>query len=198
MCGERVVYLHTKLRESKSMDTEIDTKLGEVKEWLKKEFAAIRTGQASPALLDGVKIESYGTLVTMNQVASIGVEDARTLRISPWDASQIVAIERALTEADLGVSVVTDSAGVRAIFPELTAERRVQLLKLAKAKLEDARISVRSVRDEAMKHIEKDEKAGEISEDDKFSQKETVQESIDKANTELEQLFTKKEQELNK
>jgi ribosome recycling factor len=180
------------------MDTEIDTKLGEVKEWLKKEFAAIRTGQASPALLDGVKIESYGTLVTMNQVASIGVEDARTLRISPWDASQIVAIERALTEADLGVSVVTDSAGVRAIFPELTAERRVQLLKLAKAKLEDARISVRSVRDEAMKHIEKDEKAGEISEDDKFSQKETVQESIDKANTELEQLFTKKEQELNK
>jgi ribosome recycling factor len=198
MCSERVVHLHTKLRECKSMDTEIDTKLGEVKEWLKKEFAAIRTGQASPALLDGVKIESYGTLVTMNQVASIGVEDARTLRISPWDASQIVAIERALTEADLGVSVVTDSAGVRAIFPELTAERRVQLLKLAKAKLEDARISVRSVRDEAMKHIEKDEKAGEISEDDKFSQKETVQESIDKANTELEQLFTKKEQELNK
>lgn len=179
------------------MDTnDISQKLAEAVDWLKKEFAAIRTGQASPALLDGVMAENYGSHMPLNQMASIGVEDARTLRISPWDISSIAAIEQALQESDLGISVATDSAGVRAVFPELTAERRVQLQKLSKSKLEDARITVRGVRDEVMKAIEKQEKDGEISEDDKFAQKEEVQKLVESTNQTLEGLYTAKESEL--
>lgn len=178
------------------MSKEIENKLQETKEWLQKEYAGVRTGQASPALLDGVKVDSYGTKVPLNQVGSVGIEDPRTLRISTWDATQIPAVERALTEADLGVSIATDSSGLRVIFPELTSERRAQLLKLAKSKLEDARIAIRSVRDENMKQVDKDEKSGEISEDEKFARKEAVQASVDTINSELEQLFLKKEQEL--
>lgn len=176
---------------------EIQTKLNEIKDWLQREFAGIRTGQASPALLDSVKAESYGSLTPINQMSSIGIEDARTLRITPWDTSQIPAIEKALHEADLGVSVATDSAGVRAVFPELTVERRAQLQKLAKAKLEDARIRVRSVRDDVMKEIDKKEKNGDISEDDKYTKKESVQEAVDNINKSLEALYSQKETELN-
>lgn len=178
------------------MNTEIKQKTQETTDWLQKEYASIRTGQASPALLDGVKVESYGTMMPLNQVGSVGVEDARTLRLSLWDSSQVATVEQAIRDADLGVSVVTDSSGVRVIFPELTIERREQLLKLAKSKLEDARIAIRAIRDEAMKQIDKTEKAGDISEDEKFTQKESVQTTIDAANKELENLFNQKEQEL--
>lgn len=175
---------------------EIKTKLDEIKSWLQGEFAGIRTGQASPALLDSVKAENYGSLMPLNQMSSIGIEDARTLRITPWDVSQIPAIEKALQDADLGISVATDSAGVRAIFPELTVERRSQLKKLAKSKLEESRIRVRAVRDDAMKDIEKEEKDGDISEDEKFTKKEIVQEVVDEINNSLEALYTQKETEL--
>jgi ribosome recycling factor len=176
----------------------ISDKLKEVQEWLVKEYASIRTGQASPLLLDSIKVESYGSFVNVNQVGSVGIEDARTLRISVWDKAAVAAIEKAIRDADLGVSTVADSSGVRVIFPELTSERRTQLLKLAKSKLEDARISVRSVRDEAMKTIEKAQKDGDISEDDRFSQKEKVQTQVDAANRTLEATFTQKEAELQK
>lgn len=178
------------------MDTEIKQKLQEAKEWLQKEFAGIRTGQASPALLDSVKVESYGAMMPLNQVGTVGVEDARTLRVSVWDASVVKAAEEAIREAELGVSVVGDSSGLRVIFPELTSERRAQLMKLAKSKLEDARITVRAVRDDAMKVIEKAEKAGDIGEDEKFTKKDAVQSAVDEMNRSLEALFDKKESEL--
>jgi ribosome recycling factor len=175
---------------------EFSNNLQEAVDWLKKEFAAIRTGQASPALLDGITVESYGAFMPLNQVSTIGVEDARTLRISPWDTATIPAIEKALQESNLGVSAATDSAGVRAIFPELTAERRVQLQKLAKSKLEDARITVRGVRDEVMKQIEKLEKDGDMSEDEKFTKKDEVQKQVQASNNSLEAMLANKENEL--
>jgi ribosome recycling factor len=178
------------------MDTEIKQKLQDVKEWLQKEYAGIRTGQASPALLDSIKVESYGAMMPLNQVGTIGVEDARTLRVSVWDASVVKAVEEAIRDANLGISVVGDSSGLRAIFPELTSERREQLLKLAKSKLEDSRIAVRAVRDDAMKAIEKLEKAGEIGEDEKFNKKEDVQTAVGDINKTLEALFDQKESEL--
>ena len=178
------------------MEQDIQLKLDEIMTWLQTEFGAIRTGQASPALLDSVKAESYGSMLPLNQMSNVGVEDARTLRITPWDLSQIPAIEKALQDADLGLSVATDSSGVRAIFPELTVERREQLLKLAKSKLEEARIRVRTVRDDKMKLIDKEEKAGDISEDEKFTAKEAVQSKIDTINKNLEDLFSQKETEL--
>lgn len=176
----------------------ISEKLQEVTAWLQKEFSSIRTGQASPMLLDNVKVESYGTYMPINQVGSINIEDARTLRISVWDKQAVSAIERAIQDANLGISTVADSDGVRVIFPELTSERRVQLLKLAKSKLEDARISVRAVRDEIMKIIDKQQKDGEMSEDERFTHKETIQGRVDATNRALETLFIQKETELQK
>lgn len=178
------------------MNEDFVNKLKAAVEWLQGEYAGIRSGQASPSLLDSVKVENYGTLMPLNQIGSVGIEDARTLRISPWDASSVKAIETAVTEADLGVSVASDSSGIRVIFPELTSERREQILKLAKTKLEDARVRVRSVRDDAMKQIDAAQKAGDISEDDKFSQKEDTQKQIDETNKQLDGMYEAKEKEI--
>ncbi len=169
----------------------------EIIDWLSGEYSGIRTSQATPALLDTVKVEQYGSMVPINQVGSVGIEDARTLRISVWDAGSIAAVETAIRDADLGVSVVTDSAGLRVIFPELTSERRGQLLKLAKSKLEDARVSVRSARDEIMKDLEAQQKAGEISEDELFRQKDAVQKQVDETNKTLEEMYHTKESEIS-
>ncbi len=177
---------------------DLESKLQVVATWLIGEFSGIRTGQATPALLDSIKVESYGSLMPLNQVSSIGIEDARTLRVSPWDASLVKAIETAIRDADFGVSVASDSSGVRVIFPELTGERRTQLLKLAKSKFEDARVRVRSVREEVIKSIDKQEKEGEISEDEKFAKKEVVQKLIDSTNNALETQYNKKEQEISR
>jgi len=177
--------------------TEIKTKLQETVTWLTTEYTGIRSGQATPALLDVIKVDSYGTMSPLNQVGSVGVEDARTLRIAPWDVSQIAAIETALQEANLGVSVATDSAGVRVIFPELTAERREQLQKLAKQKLEDARIRVRGVRDEVMKSFDTLQKEGELSQDEAFTKKDEAQKAVDEVNKNLEEIYSKKETELS-
>jgi ribosome recycling factor len=176
---------------------DIESKLAEVEKWLVGEFSGIRTGQATPALLDSVKVESYGSFMALNQVASLGIEDARTLRIAPWDASLVKAIETAIRDADLGVSVVADSSGVRIIFPDLTSERRTQLQKLAKAKLEEARVAVRAVREDAMKTLDKKEKEGEISEDDKFKGRDVIQKKVDSANLALEALYAKKDTQIH-
>ena len=91
--------------------TDFDSRGKEINEWLQQEYSGIRTGQAAPALLDSVKVDSYGSQVPVNQVATVGIEDARTLRVSVWDTDSIAAIETAIREADLGVSVATDSSG---------------------------------------------------------------------------------------
>ncbi len=169
----------------------------EVAEWLIREFTSVRTGRATPALLDLVQVEAYGSRIPINQVGSVSVEDARTLRISVWDASAIRAVEKGIIEADLGISVVVDGSGLRAIFPELTSERRVQLLKLAKAKLEEARVSLRGARDDAMKEIDALEKGGELSQDEKFSAKESLQKRVDEMNSKLQSLYDAKEKEIH-
>jgi ribosome recycling factor len=177
---------------------DFETKMQEVIVWLEGEYTGIRTGQATPSLLDSVRVESYGSMMPINQVASLSIEDARTLRISPWDSSVVKTLETAIRDADLGVSVVADSSGLRVMFPELTGERRVQLLKLAKSKQEDARVSVRSLRDEAMKNIEKLEKEGGMGEDEKFAKKDVIQKQVDNTNRSLDNLYTKKEMEINR
>jgi len=196
MSINRVQYDHINLVLI-CMDTAFLQRLKDITAWLEKEFAGIRTGRATPTLLDGVRVESYGTMMPLNQIGSVGVEDARTIRIAPWDTQQVAAIERAIRDADLGVSVVTDSAGVRVIFPELTGERRIQLKKLAKGKLEEARIAVRGARDEAQKDLEKRFKEGGMGEDDKFAEKDAIQKQVDDTNRHLESLFDKKDQELD-
>lgn len=172
-------------------------KLAGASEWLRGEYAGIRTGQAAPSILDSVKVESYGALMPVNQVASIGIEDARTLRVSPWDTSVTQALERAIMDADLGVGVVTDSSGLRVTFPELTGERRASLLKLAKGKLEDARVRIRSAREEKMKGLDAKVKSKEIGEDEAKRAKDIAQKQVDDANKNLEALYAQKEKEIN-
>lgn len=176
---------------------EFQKKLDGVTEWLRNEYVSVRTGQANPSLLDSIRVDSYGSKVAINQVGSVGIEDARTLRISPWDTDSIVAIEKALKEADLGVGVMTDSQGLRVSFPELTGERREQLVRIAKQKMEEGRVRVRNARDERMKNIESRNKAKEIGDDDARREKEQVQKQIDDINRKLEALYEQKEREIN-
>lgn len=161
----------------------------DIEEWLKKEFSQISTGRANPALLDSVSVETYGTFQPIKNVASITVEEARTLRITPWDKSVVKAIETAIRDSGLPFSVAVDSAGLRASVPQLTAESKVSLVKLCKEKLEDARVKVRLERQSTDKDIAEVEKA----EDDAFRAKEELQKHVDEINKKLEDLFNKKE-----
>jgi ribosome recycling factor len=174
----------------------LDTKLAGAKEWLSREYQGLRTGRATPAILDSIQVPAYGSLMPLKQVATISVEDARSLRVQAFDPGIIKDIEKAITVADLGVGVGSDTSGVRVTFPELTSERREQLIKLAKGKLEEARTTVRGARDECWKDIQEQEKAGTITEDDKFRLKDEMQNKVDAMNEELEKSFEKKEAEM--
>lgn len=165
-------------------------------EWLKKEFSGIRTGQASPALLDGVKADSYGAQVPLSQIGSVMTEGPRTIRITPWDLSQAKDIEKAITLANLGVSVSTDDKGLRINFPELTEERRKEIVKIAKERLEEGKKRVRMARDEVMKELQTKEKDGSLGKDDVFRHKNEAQKFVDECNKKLEELYSKKEKEI--
>lgn len=176
--------------------TKLKSQIAETEEWMKKEYTGIRTGMASPQVLDSVMVESYGQRMPINQVASVSVVDAKSLLVSPWDATQVKAIEKAITVSDLGVSLKTDEKSVRVFFPDLTSERREMLMRTAKEKLEQAKITLRGVRDEVVKDIEAKEKEGGMGEDDKFRFKADMQKFIDAGNSALEAIFTKKEKEI--
>lgn len=165
-------------------------------EHFKAELGGIRTGRAAPGLLDAVRVNSYGTLLPLQQVGNVTVEDARTLRIVPWDLGQVKAIEKAVSDADLGVSVGSDERGVRVFFPELTSERREQLVKLMKSKYEESRVQVRQHRDGVWNDIQKQEKDGDLSEDEKFAAKTEMEKLVQEGNRSLEVLAEKKEDEL--
>lgn len=170
--------------------------LSSTEEWFKKELQQIRTGQASPAILDGVKVEVYGAPLSMKEVASVLIEGARSLRIAPWDSSQTKEIEKAITIANLGVSVTVDDQGLRVIFPELTADRRIEIAKIAKEKLEDAKKQIRQHRDITIKDLQNKEREGGIGKDDIFRYKNDAQKLVDDINKKLEEIYNKKEKEL--
>lgn len=170
--------------------------LQSVADHYKQELTTIRTGQAAPAILDMVRVEAYGTSVPIAQVGSVSIEDARTLRVSAWDQSQVRAIEAAVREANLGVSVSADEKGVRVCFPELTSERREQLLKLTRTKLEEARTGVRQAREHVWQDIQKQEKEKLLSEDEKFQAKEAMEKLVKDTNDKLEVMAERKEEEL--
>lgn len=169
----------------------------EAREWLEREYYGIRTGRATPALLDNVQVEAYGSRLPINQVASMGVEDARTVRITPFDVTQSKEIERAITVSNLGVSVSVDDRGLRVIFPELTVERREHLLKVVSQKLEEARVTIRTARDDVWNDIQEKTRTKEISEDEKFKFKEEMQKITDEGNRQIETVAEKKRAELS-
>jgi len=170
--------------------------LTSIEDWLKKEFSGLRTGRATVAILDSVFVDAYGSKMPLNQSASLSVEDPRTIRVSPWDKSLVGPMEKAITLADLGVSTVADGEGLRVIFPALTTENREKLVKVAKNKMEEAKISVRNDRGDVIKGIETAQKNGELPEDDAKRAKDNVQKMVDEANKNLEEIFKQKEQEI--
>lgn len=173
-----------------------DTKLADAREWLAREYRGLRTGRATPAILDGISVSAYGSMVPLKQVGNVSVEDARTLRVTPWDFGLVKDIEHGITAANLGLGMTTDQSSVRVMFPELTGERRAELIKVAKQKLEDARATVRVARDEVWKDIQERERTGDLTEDDKFSLKEELQKKVDETNANLEKAFDSKETEM--
>ncbi len=167
-----------------------------VVEWLVREYAGLRTGRASPSLLDQVFVVAYGARLPVKQVASVTIEDQRTLRVAPWDRSQIKDIEQAIAQSNLGVSTTPDSSGLRVIFPALTAESRARLIKLAEQRQEQARVSLRRARERVWQDIQEKERSGSFSEDEKFRYRDDLQKIVDETNQTLESLTEKKRHEL--
>jgi ribosome recycling factor len=174
----------------------LEQNIKDIQERLSRELGGIRTGRATPAILDGVQVESYGTRVPISNVATLSIDDPRTLRVSPWDSSLAKEIEKAITLANLGLSVGSDEKGVRVFFPELTTERRASLMKIAKEKVEESRNALRAARDEVWSDIQQKERDGEMPEDDKFRNKDDMQKRVDAANAAFEDLLARKEKEL--
>jgi ribosome recycling factor len=165
-------------------------------DWLKGEFRSIQTGRATPQVLDLVHVDIYGARTQIAHAGSVNIEDPRTLRVSPWDKTIIGDMERAINDAQLGLSVSSDDQGIRVHFPALTTETREKLVKVLKERLEDARVKVRSVREEINKDIDARSKEGEYGEDERMRYRTDLQKIIDQANASLEELFDKKEKEV--
>lgn len=176
--------------------SEFKKKAGEIAEHLGKELSAIHTGRASSAILEGIFIESYGAQLAIPHVATIASEDARTLRIVPWDKTNGKEIEKAINAANLGISVSTDDAGLRVFFPPLTTERRVAFTKVVRDKVESARVTLKGVREQTKNDIIETERDGGMSEDEKVRSLEELQKFVDEANNNLESIGDKKEKEI--
>jgi ribosome recycling factor len=163
---------------------------------LKGEVSRLRTGRATPALLDGVKVEYYGSLTPISQVANVSVPDPKLIVIQPWDQSAIAAIEKAIIKSDLGLNPQSDGKIIRVPIPALTDERRKELVKLVKKFGEDSRVSVRNIRRQANETLKADEKSKKISEDDSRKGQEQIQKYTDDYITQIDKILESKEKEI--
>jgi ribosome recycling factor len=162
------------------MLTQYEEKMKKTLESLESEYATIRAGRANPNILNKIKVEYYGVPTPMQQLANITVPEARTLMIAPWEPSLVKAIEKAILNSDLGITPNNDGKNVILNFPELTEERRKELVKDIKKKGENAKVAIRNVRRDANDAIKKMEKAGEISEDELKTNEDKIQKMTDK------------------
>jgi len=163
---------------------------------LSREFAGVRTGRASTGLLEGIRVDYYGTLTPISQLASLSVPDAKTLLIQPWEPGLLPAIEKAIMKSDLGLTPANDGKVIRLVMPPLTEERRKQLARAVGKLAEDCRVAVRNIRHEANKKVRALEKEKKISEDDSRRGLEQIQKITDKFIQRVDELLKKKEQEI--
>lgn len=174
----------------------LKTKGDDVKKWLAKELSTLRTGRATITILDSVFVEAYGSRSPINQVANITVEDAKTIKIAAWDKSIVKSIEQAIQKADLGLSVTTNDAGVRVVFPDLTSETRQNLVKVAYKKVEEAKVSLRTDRADTIKRLEQFAKDNSISDDDLKRSKDEVQKIVDELSKDFDASGAAKDKEI--
>jgi ribosome recycling factor len=165
-------------------------------EALKREFASVRSGRASAALLDGIKVDYYGTLTPLPQVANISAPDARLLVIHPWEKKLIPEIVKAIQKSDLGLNPQSDPNVIRLPIPPLTEERRKDLVKLVKKVAEEGKVAIRNIRRDANDALKKSEKDKTISEDESRKAQDKVQEITDEQIEKIEEILKKKEQEV--
>ena len=162
----------------------------------KRDLAKIRTGRANTSMLDGIKVDYYGTPTPVNQVATVQVVDARLITVKPWEKAMIAVIDKAIRASDLGINPVADSELVRLPIPPLTQERRKELAKVVGKQTEEARVAVRSARRDAMEMIKEAEKDKEISEDERKKGEKSVQDLTDKYVAMIEDIAKTKEKEI--
>jgi len=163
---------------------------------LQEELLGIRTGRASPALVERLQVEYYGTLTPLNQMASIAVPEPRLLVIRPWDPSALNDIERAIQKSDLGLTPMNDGKLIRLSIPRLTEERRRELVKLVSRRVEEGRVAIRNLRRDALKDLQEFEKEKMISEDEFFHAKDQVQELTDQFIARIDEIGKRKEEEV--
>jgi ribosome recycling factor len=165
-------------------------------EAFRDEISKIRTGKATTALLDGIKVDYYGTLTPLNQVGNVTVLDAHALSVTPWDKNMVGAIDKAILSADLGLNPVSDGTNIRIPIPPLTEERRKDMVKLVKKFGEDYKIAIRNVRRDANDHLKKAEKEKELSEDLRHDAEEEIQELTNSHTKLIDDIIKHKETEI--
>ena len=165
-------------------------------EHLKSEFGKLRIGRASAALVEDMNIDAYGSPQSLKAVASISIPDARTISIKPWDKGLIGAIDKAVRESDLGLTPNNNGESILLNIPPLTEERRKELVKVVHKMAEDAKITIRTKRQDAMSKFKTMEKDNEMTEDDRVGSEKKLQEKVDSANREIEELAKSKEAEV--
>ncbi|MGQ9607981.1 MAG: ribosome recycling factor [bacterium] len=163
-----------------------------------KELSQIRTGRATISLLDGITVDNYGAKSPINQVASISIPEARLMVIQPWDKSMLGKIEKAILKADLGLNVNSDGNVIRLTIPELTEERRKDLVKLVKKIAEEKKVEVRNIRRDTNETLKKMEKAGKLSEDDSRREQQEVQDITGEHIKKIDEMIQAKEKEIMK
>jgi ribosome recycling factor len=175
---------------------ECHDKMAKAIEHLKGEFGAVRTGRANPGLVEKLMIDSYGAMVPLQQLAGCSVPEPRLLVISPYDKSNIKAIEKAIQSSDLGVNPSNDGAVIRLAFPQLTEERRKELVKVVKHRAEEARVAIRNIRRDARKELETLQKDGDLSKDDLERIEKDLEKHTHHVVAEVDDLLAHKEREL--
>ncbi len=165
-------------------------------EVLKKEFSGLRTGRASISLLDPIHVDAYGSKMPLNQVGTVSAPEARMLSVQVWDQGMVTAVEKAIRESDLGLNPSSDGNLIRIPLPDLSEERRKELVKVAAKYAEQSRISIRNIRRDGIESVRKMEKDGEISEDDKHHLQDEVQKVTDSEIKKVDELLAHKEKDI--
>ncbi len=180
----------------KEVTAEAEERMEKTVEHFRRELAGIRAGRANPSLLDKIRVEYYGEATPLNQLASIGVPEPRLLVIQPWDKTAIPAIEKALLKSDLGITPTNDGNVVRLAIPQLTEERRQELVKMIRKKTEEQRVAIRNIRRDANDMVKSFQKDGEITEDDAHRGTDEVQKLTDKYIGLVDDVLSAKEKEV--
>lgn len=176
--------------------SDLKTRVEKTLDELRRELSKVRTGRANPAILEGIRVDYYGTPTPLNGLANINVADARLIVVKPWDRSSLQAIERAINQADIGINPQTDSEVIRLVFPPLTEERRRELGKVVKSKGEDHKVAIRNVRRDAKEMLDEYVKEGELPEDDGARAMDRVQVEVDAGVKKVDEIVAKKVQDL--